>query len=214
MTSPDKRRPWPALVFLVILTLLAAVVWWRVLERDKPKHHPTAAKHTTKSTPVCPSTPPATPPTVLPVPSKITVRVLNSTERAGIAAAATKLLKTDGFKTEKAQNDSVAYGGTGKEVIGVAQIRYEPAQLGAATLLSYYFPRATMKVIDSKPTSKPTGQSTTKSTGQSTTVLISLGSTYRKPATKIAVRRQLKAAHLRVRAVVPPADVPTVPAGC
>jgi hypothetical protein len=203
MTSPDKRRPLPALAFLVILTALAAVVWWRVLERDKPKpHHPVAVSskhhHVQPTQPVCPSTSSETPPSILPLPTKITVRVLNSTETGGLAARATNAIKADGFKTLKAENDSVAFGGDGKEIVGVGQIRYGAAQYGAATLLSYYFPHATLKLT----------------TSSSATVLVSLGSTYQRPATKLAVRRALVRAHQRLRAVVPPADVPSVPPGC
>jgi hypothetical protein len=209
MTSPDKRRPLPALAFLVILTLLAGVVWWRVLHRAKS--HPRASSTSSCSSVLSPpstgssgssgpsgssspsgpaslSSPvrPPRPPRILPIPSKITVQVLNSTERTGIAGKATKVLKTDGFVVKKASND------TGGLIPGVGQIRYGPGTLPAATLLSYYFPAATMKLTAST----------------SDIVIVSLGSKYRQPATKVAVRRALGAAHLRLRAVLPPGESP------
>ncbi|TAM89340.1 MAG: LytR family transcriptional regulator [Jatrophihabitans sp.] len=134
MTSPTAaRRPWPTLVFLLALCLLAALVWWRVLNRSD---HPAAAA------PTCTPTPTPTGKT-LPAPASVTVQVVNSTTRQGIAAAVRQVLAGDGFQSAgPAVNDGAAYGGSDQALPGVAQIRSGPAGAGGAALLAYYFPGA------------------------------------------------------------------------
>jgi hypothetical protein len=128
MTSPKKRQPLPALVFILALCLLAALVWWRVLHRDDRR---------------APAQPPCTPPvtqklTQLPAPGSVTLSVLNSTQRNGLGAAVAAVLKQDGFLIPaKAANDSTP-------VAGVAEIRYGPTAVAGATLLSYYLPGASL----------------------------------------------------------------------
>lgn len=125
MSDPVRRRPLPALVGLLALTLLTALVWWRVANRST----------TDAAGPSCSATPTQT---VLPSPSAVSVSVLNSTPRTGIAKAAYLSLKADGFIVNIYGND------TGHPVLaGVAEIRFGPDQKPAATLLSYYFPGAT-----------------------------------------------------------------------
>src|SRR4051794_36805468 len=105
-----KRRPLPALVALLALTLLTALVWWRVLHRDSGTDKSTASCDKTKSTQ-----------TVLPRPASITVYVLNSTTRSGLAKTTASALTKRGFKISGYGND------TGKPVIpGVAEIRFGP----------------------------------------------------------------------------------------
>ncbi|HLY33447.1 MAG TPA: hypothetical protein VKQ07_02840, partial [Jatrophihabitantaceae bacterium] len=68
MTEAPRRRPLPALICLAALTLLTALVWWRVLHRDSGS---------AKAAPTC--TPTATA-QILPKPSAVTLSVLNSTQ--------------------------------------------------------------------------------------------------------------------------------------
>jgi hypothetical protein len=125
MSEPRKRRPLPALICLIALTLLTALVWWRVLHRDSG----TAATKSSCST--------SGSETILPNPTHVTVNVLNSTRRAGLAKKTSTRMTQLGFKVSGYGND------TGHRLIaGVGEIRYAPDQKDAATLLTYYFPGA------------------------------------------------------------------------
>lgn len=195
MTAPERRRPLPALAFIGALSLLTALVWFRVLHRtDTPAS--SAHKSTCTSASVAPSATP--PPTVLPVPTRVSVQVLNSTQRKGLAGTATKALKKQGFKTVQQEDDGATYGGHGL-IKGVAEIRYGPAAVASATLLKYYFPTATMTV--------------TKSTGA--TVLVSLGAKFKTVAKAAVVKSELARAHLTLSSSVAPSPSPTTTAhGC
>lgn len=181
MTSTAIRRPLPALIALVALLLLTGIVWWRVLHRDDK---PTAAK-------VCHTSAPSSSqslPTALPAPTSITVQVVNSTKRNGIATAVRTTLIRDGFKVPApAANDSAA----GKKTnTGVAQLRFGPTGKQSATHLRFYFPGASM-VTTSSPTS---------------TVVVALGATFKAIATPAAVTAAMKAAAVSVAS---PAPTPT-----
>lgn len=165
MTAPTtKRQHLPAAVFLVALILLTALVWWRVITHDNSQH--AAANGECSSS----STSPAKP-TTLPPPSSVTLTVLNSTNRTGLAAKVATQLKKDGFLIpENATNDP-----SGKQIAGVAEIRYGSAGEGGARLLSYYVPGATLVTTDSTDE----------------TVVLSLGAKYTALATQKAVKAKL-----------------------
>jgi hypothetical protein len=187
MTAPERRRPLPALAFIGALSVLTALVWFRVLHRSDGTPPATTSSSTHSA---CPSpspsssttstTPPA--PTVLPVPHKVSVIVLNSTNRNGIAGATTKVLRKDGFATGKATDDSQSFGGHG-QIKQVGEIRYAPNQLPAATLLSYYFPQAKLVTL-----------TTAKSR-----IYVALGAKFKKVAAKKAVHRALTRDHVTLR---------------
>lgn len=123
-----KRRPLPALVCLLALTLLTALVWWRVLNRDSGSAKSSSSCDTKKSSQ-----------TVLPRPGSVTVFVLNSTNRAGLAKSAAAALGKAGFKVSGYGND------TGNPPIaGAAEIRFSSDEKDAATLLGYYVTHAKM----------------------------------------------------------------------
>lgn len=199
MTAPERRRPLPALAFIGALSLLTALVWFRVLHRSDnaagtATHTATQKPCPTVSTSSTPVRPPKAP-TVLPIAAKVSVRVLNSTDRNGIAGATTKVLKKDGFQTAKAQDDTASYGGHGL-IKGVAEIRYPPRQLPAATLLSYYFPQAALV---------PTRQ-------KGSTVLVSLGAKYKHVAKPKKVKHALKRDGVKLKhhqVLSAPVPVPT-----
>ncbi len=129
MSAPVRRRPLPALIGLLALTLLTALVWWRVANRSTHAAGPTCAPTPTQ--------------TALPAPSSVSVSVLNSTPRTGIAKAAYLTLQADGFTMNIYGND------TGQPVLaGIAEIRFGPDQKPAAALLSFYFPGATLAPRD------------------------------------------------------------------
>ena len=162
MPSTVARRPLPALVSLLALLLLTGLVWWRVLHRSS------SADGATKP---CP-TPTVTATATLPPPPKVTVEVLNSTNRTGIATRARTALVNAGFSSPKpAGNDSPKV-----HVAGVAQIRYGPAAKAGAQLLSYYLPGATLVPTTSKTTA----------------IVVSLGAKYRSVATPSAVAAALR----------------------
>lgn len=156
MTNPTTRRPLPALVFLVALTLLTALVWWRVLNRDSGS---------ASSASPCPT--PTSGTTTLPAPSAVTVSVLNSTNRAGLAKSVAGALTTRGFAVAGYGND------TGHAPItGVAEIRFPADRRDEATLLAYYFPGATLVPSTATADSK---------------VVVSLGRAYLRLPTAAAI---------------------------
>lgn len=109
----------------------------------------------------------------------MTVLVLNSTNRDGIAGDTSKVLSKAGFKVSKPEDDSSTYGGHGL-IKGVGEIRYAPSALPSATLLSYYFPHAKMRPTDSS----------------SATVMVALGSKFKTVTPAKVVRRELRHAHI------------------
>jgi hypothetical protein len=187
MTSPPRRRPLPALVFLVALTLLTALVWWRVLSRED--------SHATGQS--CPTPTTATSnAATLPNPAQVHVTVLNSTTRYHLAGDTAKTLGTYGFKIDGTGND------TGNPVIkGVGEIRYLPAAKADARLLSYYVPGATLQQV-------------TKKTADAPALVVSLGESFKKLATPTTVTAKLKAAHLSLAASTTPAPTGTASASC
>jgi hypothetical protein len=182
VASHLTRRPLPALIALVALLLFTGLVWWRVLHRSDGSSA-SCATHPASS-----STAPA--PQALPAPGDITVQLLNSTTRGGIAAKARTVLVGDGFNSPKeAANDR-------HKVRGVAEIRYGPAAEKAARLLAFYFPGAKLVPV---PTNK------------TATVVVSLGTRYTKVAAPATVRAALARAHL---ATTTPSPTPTASASC
>jgi hypothetical protein len=167
VTSALTRRPIPALVSLLALLVLTALVWWRVLHRESGG---SAAK-------TCPSSSSSVAPTdALPAPAQVTVQVLNSTTRTGIAAKARLRLVEDGFQSpQPATNDR-----SRKRILAVAEIRYGPSGAKGARLLAFYFPGARLVATSSR----------------SATVVVSLGARYRTVASAQSVALALTRAHL------------------
>lgn len=166
MTAPHHRRPLPAVVFIAALTVLTAIVWVRVLDR--------ATGSGGSSDSACP-TPKPTLPTVVPFAEDISVIVLNSTDRANLAAHTKAALQKNNFKVVAAANDEPSYGGHG-ELDGVGEIRFGPAAAAAATVVHYYLPNATMVRTDSS----------------SSTVILSLGKDFKKLPTRDQARALMK----------------------
>jgi hypothetical protein len=160
VASTSVRRPLPAVIALAALLLLTAIVWWRVLNRDSGG----------SASPSCSSSPP--PAASLPAPNLVTVQLLNSTDRQGIADKARATLVNDGFNSpDPAANDKKK----GK-IRGVAQIRYGTSGQAGAKLLHYYFPKA--KLVHTK--------------SKTATVVVSLGERYQGVASSSAVNAALQ----------------------
>jgi len=170
MTSTMTRRPLPALVALVALLILTAIVWWRVVNRDDSSGSGTKA--TPSPTPTCTSggaTSPGAPVTTKP--SEVTVQVLNSTSRSGIAAKARQALLKAGFRSPHiATNDSPSVS-----IRQSAQIRFGPSGKRGAQLLQYYFPGSVLKQVSST----------------TATVVVSLGDAYQSVASSATVQAAL-----------------------
>lgn len=133
-TSTPTRRPLPALIFLIALTLLTALVWWRVLHRNDSS---AASK---------PSCKPTSTTATVPRPATVTVAVYNGTTRTGLAKTTSAALVKLGF-------DSTVGGNAPKiPVKGLAQIAYIAADKQDALALSYYVPGATLVPVTSATT--------------------------------------------------------------
>jgi hypothetical protein len=182
--STLTRRPLPALVSLLALLLLTALVWWRVLHRDDSGSGSSGCPTPTPSTSSAPAA------AALPAPGAVTVQVLNSTNRTGIAGKARSALVEAGFKSPaQATNDKA-----GVHVKGVAEIRYGPAEAKAARLLSFYLPGA--KLVANNSAAK--------------TVVVSLGQKYKAVAPPATVATQLAKQHLTTESPRPtPASSPS-----
>lgn len=175
MASTLTRRPLPALVSLLALLLLTGIVWFRVLHRGDAKG----------AGPSCPTSTTKAATSTLPAPSKITVQVLNATTRSGIAARARTTLVSDGFLVPKtATNDSKRKI---NKVASAAEIRYGPSGLQGAKLLQFYFPGATLVPTQSK----------------TATVVVSLGSKYKRVATPATVEAALRARRISLETPTP-----------
>jgi hypothetical protein len=190
MTAPERRRPLPALALIGALCLLTAVVWFRVIHRSDGST-PQGSGCSTRTASPSPSashtaTTRGSAPTVLPRPSAVSVLVLNSTARSGIAKATKRALLAREFKVVEATNDTRTYGGHGT-LPGVAEVRYGPKGVAAATLVHLYFPGSVMREVHFT----------------STVVAVSLGRKYKAVATNATVAKVMTQRHLKFGTIAP-----------
>ena len=124
------HRPVPALILLAALSVLTAVVWWRVLNR--PPEATIAL------------TPCQQRPTVAALrldPRTVKVRVYNATDRPGLARTVADTLRKRGFAITATSNDPL---GGEREVRGVGEVRFGPLGAEEAALVSLQFPGIAM----------------------------------------------------------------------
>lgn len=188
MAGASVRRPIPAVVFILLLSLLSAIVWYRVLNRTpasaekatttgtsttSPSCTPKpATKTTAKSKSTTPArTPAKTVPVVWPRTSAVSVTVLNGTSRTGLAKSVAAQLKVRGFKIATITNDTV-------DTVTVTQVRYGPKLATAAKLVQLYLP----------------GSRLVPNSGKAATVTVSLGSSYSRLSTDAAVAKAKRTA--------------------
>jgi hypothetical protein len=176
MAGASVRRPLPAVVFILLLSLLSAIVWYRVLNRTPATAQKAtttttttsrscAPKPATKTTTKSKTTTPTRPaPIAWPRTSTVHLTVLNGTSRAGLAKSVAGQLRTRGFKIATITNDTV-------DTVTVTQVRYGPAQANAAKLVQLYLPGSRLVPTSSKAAS----------------VTVSLGSSYSRLSTNAAV---------------------------
>jgi hypothetical protein len=166
MSTSTARRPLPALAFLLALTVLTAIVWWRVLHR--PDGSSTTASGPSTVQPTCS---PVGQKVTLPKPAAVSVTVLNGSNRYHLATEVSTLLKARGFKTG-APSDAPS------QLAGIGQIQYGKAGKNGATLLGYYLPGAAL-VAESR---------------SDAAITLVLGAAYHTLATPAAVTKSLASA--------------------
>jgi hypothetical protein len=180
LASTLLRRPLPALIALLALLLLTALVWWRVLHRDGSSTATSCPTHSPVPT--------------LPGPARITVQVLNATNRTGIAGKARTTLVSDGFNIP----DAAANDRPRVKIRGVAEIRYGPRAANGARLLHYYVPGAKLVPTQSK----------------TVIVVLSLGEKYRGIASPSAVQAALDRQQIELVTTTPGAPQPSGSPSC
>lgn len=166
MSTSTARRPLPALAFLLALTVLTAIVWWRVL------HRPSGTSSTGPGPAIVqPTCSPVGQKVTLPKPATVTVTVLNGAGRYQLATQVSAQLRARGFKTGT-PNDAPS------ALSGIGQIQYGKAGKNGATLLGYYLPGAAL-VAESR---------------SDAAITLVLGAAYHALATPAAVTKSLASA--------------------
>lgn len=125
----DRARLRALIVLVLLMLIAAAVVYWAV-GLGAPSKKSAAPAHSP-----CPTTS-ASAVGRAPIAS-VRVRVLNSTNRSGLAAMVRTMLKARGFPVTGIGNDPSAYAGT-------AQVRYGPAGRSAARTVLLQVPGAAL----------------------------------------------------------------------
>ncbi len=145
-----KRRGGQALtVILIGLLVLAAggYLGWRLMNRDDTTASPGPTNSSCPSPGASPSGSPGASAKPLPKPSTITVDVLNSTDRQGLAKTTAGQLEARGFRIGAIDNDPL-----GKKIAGTAQVRYGPKGKRNATVVAAQVTGSTL--VNDKRTSK------------------------------------------------------------
>jgi hypothetical protein len=124
-----RRRPIPALAFLLVLALAALAVWWNVLTDEQTRNEAQAAACSSAS---------AAPQSL--DPSTVTLRVFNASDQAGKAGEVATTLQSRLFVIEEIANDN-----SGTEVTGVGELRFGPRGKSTAEYLQLYVPGATLR---------------------------------------------------------------------
>ena len=120
------RRPIPPLIFLIVLAIGAGAVWWNVFRQDEARSEDQAAACATAQ---------AAPPSL--DPATVSVRVLNATDKGGIAQAVASELRARGFTIAEIGNDD-----TDREVTGPGEVRHGARGADAAAFVALILPGA------------------------------------------------------------------------
>jgi hypothetical protein len=120
------RRPIPPLIFLLVLALGAAGVWWNVLRQHEAQSADKAEACATAQQ-AAPSLDPTT----------LSVRVLNATDQGGIAQQVAGELQARGFTIAEIGNDD-----TDRAVTGPGEVRHGPRGTDAARFVALVLPGA------------------------------------------------------------------------
>ena len=142
-TRPAQRPLWLTVLLIFVVMLVLFGVGFGIATLFKGSGgadvaDATASPSTSALVDGC-TTVMVTPAEVLPLASRVTVNVYNSTKRVGIAGETSKLLSVRGFKIAKVENDPLGVG-----VEGVGEIRFGTKGELNAQLMAYHFPDATL----------------------------------------------------------------------
>lgn len=119
-----------SLIILGVLVIAAVVVvTWTLLADDQGRVGNAAASCGPSQTPAA---------TKIPAEKAVTLNVYNATDRDGLAQATAQELQARGFKIGQISEDPLQ-----KVIPSSAELRYGPAEVGAAQLLRAYVPGAT-----------------------------------------------------------------------
>ncbi len=121
------RRPIPPLIFLLVLALAGAAVWWYVLRQDEER--------SVAQEQAC-QTAEAAAPSV--DPASVSVRVFNATDQAGLAQTVAAQLQERGFTVAEIANDP-----TDREVTGIGEVRHGQRGHDQAAFLALHMAGAT-----------------------------------------------------------------------
>ena len=94
MSVSTARRPLPALAFLLVLSVLTAIVWWRVLHRPDASSSTAPPSHSAAPLTCAPGKAVRLPPA-----RSVLVVVLNGANRDQLATQVSTQLKARGFRT-------------------------------------------------------------------------------------------------------------------
>lgn len=125
MPMRSARRPLPALIFLLALAVLAAIVWYRVVNRSDAQASKAASPGACATA------------SVLPPNSAVTVNVLNGTSKTGLAKTTLDGLVALGFKPGNVNNAP-------SPLTQIATVTSGPTGASAAKLVSLYIPGSTL----------------------------------------------------------------------
>jgi LytR cell envelope-related transcriptional attenuator len=131
MSVSTARRPLPALAFLLVLSVLTGIVWWRVLHRPDASSSTAPPSHSVAPLTCAPGRALRLPPA-----RSVQVVVLNGANRDQLAGQVSTQLKARGFRTGTPGNADVTPG--------VGEIQFSSTGRASATLLSFYVPGATL----------------------------------------------------------------------
>ncbi|MEP7162048.1 MAG: LytR C-terminal domain-containing protein [Dermatophilaceae bacterium] len=128
----QRRRSIAILVSLGGFLVVAFLVAFAVVQGWIPTSSPGSSEAVSSPTSSCSTA-------QLPAVSSITVNVYNGTDRAGLAGITARTLREQGFVVAQVGNDPL-----GKQVAGVAEIRYGTEGEAQAQTLALRLPGATM----------------------------------------------------------------------
>ena len=138
------RRPIPPLIFLLVLALAAAGVWWNVLQQGRRAQAERGRRPAPRPQAAPPSLDPAT----------VSVRVLNATDRGGLAQPVAGDLQRRGFTVAEIGNDD-----SGREVTGAGEVRHGPRGTDAAAFVAAVPARRRATTRTPAPPSRSTSSS-------------------------------------------------------
>jgi len=142
-TRPAQRPLWLTVLLIFVAMLVLFGVGFAIATLLKGSggadgSEASASPSGSASVPGC-TTIMVTPAEVLPLASRVTMNVYNSTKRVGLAGEAAKILGVRGFAIAQVENDPL-----GVVIEGEGEIRYGPKGDAGAQLMAYHFPGATL----------------------------------------------------------------------